>query len=64
MSYKVYRSTSASDTKTALDSTSDTTFDDTTALVGKTYYYWVKASSAYGTSDFSAREAGYLVLEE
>lgn len=58
-SYTVYRAATARGTKTALGSTSNTAFDDTTASAGKTYYYWVKASSAYGTSDFSAREAGY-----
>ncbi len=58
-SYTVYRAASTLGIKTALGSTANTTFDDTTASAGKTYYYWVKASNAYGTSNFSARDAGY-----
>jgi C1A family cysteine protease len=58
-SYTVYRAASAFGTKTVLGSTSNTTFDDMTALPGRTYYYWVKASSAYGMSSFSARDRGY-----
>ncbi len=57
-SYTVYRAALAWGVRTALGSTPDTTFDDTTALAGKTYYYWVKASNSYGTSSFSARDAG------
>jgi fibronectin type 3 domain-containing protein len=60
-SYTVYRATSTSRwaTKVAIGTTSDTTYDDTTASVGKTYYYWVKASNPYGTSGFSAYNTGY-----
>jgi fibronectin type 3 domain-containing protein len=60
-SYTVYRATSTNSwvTKTALGGTTNTTFDDTTASVGKKYYYWVKASNSYGTSDFSHSNAGY-----
>ncbi len=60
-SYTVYRATSSGNLvqKTALGTTSNTTFDDTTALVGKTYYYWVKASNPYGTSGFSGYDKGY-----
>jgi len=60
-SYTVYRSTSSGKLarKTTLGTTSNTTYDDPTALVGKTYYYWVKATNAYGTSGFSAPDAGY-----
>lgn len=55
----MYRSTSASDIKTALGSTSNTTLDDMTALAGKTYYYWVKAFNGSATSSFSANDTGY-----
>ena len=34
-------------------------FNDTNATPGTTYYYWVKASNTYGTSEFSAYDAGY-----
>jgi C1A family cysteine protease len=60
-SYMVYRATSNyyGVTKTALGTTTGTVFNDTTAVPKKTYYYWVKASSAYGTSGFSACDPGY-----
>src|SRR5439155_10714369 len=35
------------------------TYDDTTAAASKTYYYWVKAKNAAGTSGFSANNTGY-----
>jgi C1A family cysteine protease/fibronectin type 3 domain-containing protein len=58
-SYTVYRATSNSGTtKTSLGTTTGTFFNDTTAVANKTYYYWVKASNAYGTSRFSASNAG------
>ena len=58
-SYTVYRATSSGGTKTSLGSTSSTTYDDTSASVGTTYYYWVKASNSYGTSGFSAYDTGF-----
>ena len=59
-SYTVYRTMSTYSwvTKTALGGTTGTSFNDTTAVPKITYYYWVKASNAYGTSDFSASNAG------
>ncbi len=60
-SYTVYRATSSASwaTKTNLGATSETSFNDTTASVMKTYYYWVKASNTYGASGFSAYNTGY-----
>jgi cellulose 1,4-beta-cellobiosidase len=60
-SYIVYRATSTlrRATKVAIAITSNTTYDDTTASVGRSYYYWVKASNSYGTSGFSAYNKGY-----
>jgi hypothetical protein len=60
-SYKVYRATSSDTgaTKTLLGTTTDTFFDDTTAVPQKTYYYWVKALNAIGSSKFSAYDKGY-----
>jgi C1A family cysteine protease len=60
-SYTVYRSTSARSwaKKTTLGTTSSTLFNDTSAVPSTTYYYWVKASNTYGTSDFSAYDTGY-----
>ena len=57
--YKVYRSTSSGGSKTYLGSTSSTTYNDTSASVGTTYYYWVKASNSYGESGFSSYNTGY-----
>jgi len=60
-SYTVYRATSTRSwiTKTALGTTTGTLFSDTTAVPKTTYYYWVKASNAYGTSGFSDCDIGY-----
>jgi hypothetical protein len=58
-SYTIYRATLRWGTKTALGITSDTTYDDTTALAGKIYYYYIKATNAYGTSGFSLYDKGY-----
>jgi hypothetical protein len=58
-SYTIYRATSKWGTKTVLGTTSDTAYDDATASVGKTYYYYVMASNSYGTSDLSAYDTGY-----
>ena len=59
-SYTVYRATSVRRLarKISLGTTSGTSFNDTTATSGRTYYYWVKASNTYGTSDFSSHDAG------
>jgi hypothetical protein len=58
-SYTVYRSISRWGWKTTLGSTSVTLYNDTTAIPGKTYYYWVKASNSLGSSRFSSFDAGY-----
>jgi len=60
-SYTVYRATSISRraTKVALGTTSATTYDDTTASVGVTYYYYVTATNPYGASGYSAYDTGY-----
>jgi len=39
-----------------------TTYDDTTAKPGVTYYYWVRAVNEYGTSADSAGDSGYAAL--
>jgi cellulose 1,4-beta-cellobiosidase len=60
-SYTVYRAGSSSPwaLKKSLGSTSETFFNDTTAVPKTTYYYYVKASNAYGTSDYSSYDVGY-----
>ena len=60
-SYTIYRATSGNNRarKTVLGSTSETFFNDTTAVPKTTYYYCVKASNPYSTSDLSSYDAGY-----
>jgi fibronectin type 3 domain-containing protein len=60
-SYTIYRATSTSRraSKVAIGTASETNYDDSTALAGKTYYYYVTASNTYGTSGFSAYDTGY-----
>lgn len=59
-SYQVWRNTS-DDSTTAdyIDDATYTTYADTTADPGVSYYYWVKAVNAAGTSDFGASDSGY-----
>jgi len=62
--YRVYRATSVGGTKEALGSGWQTSsyFYDTSALVGQTYVYWVKAaasSAGDGASDYSTPDTGY-----
>jgi hypothetical protein len=58
-SYTVHRSTSRRGTKVAIGTTSGTSYDDTTASAGRTYYYWVTGTNVYGASGFSAYDTGY-----
>ncbi|MEP7009399.1 MAG: M12 family metallo-peptidase [Acidobacteriota bacterium] len=61
--YFVYRATSTSGTKTTIEnSLTSTSFDDTSAVAGTIYYYWVKASSSSGSSDFSSYNTGYRAV--
>jgi surface protein len=57
-SYKVYRATSADGTKTLLGSLAGTTANDTSAVPGTTYYYWVTACRGTVCSDYSAYDTG------
>ncbi len=58
-SYKVYRATSAGGAKTLLGTRTVTSFADTTATKGVTYYYWVKAYRGTRFSAFSATNTGW-----
>ncbi|OGN80354.1 MAG: hypothetical protein A2X26_08530 [Chloroflexi bacterium GWC2_49_37] len=58
-SYKLIRSTTATGPKTLLGSPTVTTFDDTTATPGLTYYYFVKACRGARCSVYSAYNTGW-----
>ena len=63
-SYSVWRATtssSAAATQIASGLTS-TAYADTSAVAGTTYFYWVKATNAGGTSAFSASDTGSLAV--
>ena len=61
--YQLYRAASAEGVKTAITPWQpSTTFDDSTAPVGSTVYYWVKAAldkNGGQASDFSAAASGW-----
>jgi len=46
-------------TLTGLGSTTDTTFDDHTAVAGVVYYYSVRACNSHGCSEDSLQNPGY-----
>ncbi len=57
--YLIFRGTSNNSANAVQIGTSTTTlFNDTTAVAGTTYQYWVKAQNACGTSGFSNRDSG------
>ena len=65
--YQVYRAPTATGTKTAVSDWlwSGTTYDDTTATPGVTYYYWVKAARnmfGWRAGDYSPSDTGWCVL--
>ncbi|MCY2987020.1 MAG: PA14 domain-containing protein, partial [Planctomycetota bacterium] len=60
--YEVWRNTSNNSGMAAKITSSDvigTSYDDTAATPGATYWYWIKAKNANGTSGFSAADSGY-----
>ncbi len=65
MGYDVWRSTTNDPTTAANITPGDTiltTFNDTTAVAGVTYYYWVKADNDGGSSAFSTGDSGIRAL--
>ncbi|RJP39791.1 MAG: hypothetical protein C4548_11200 [Desulfobacteraceae bacterium] len=58
-SYEIYRAEDFADPKTRLGSTTNITFDDTTADCCIDYYYWVKAKKGSEASDFFYSDIGY-----
>jgi hypothetical protein len=58
-SYEVWRNTTNDPSTAVLKSTPISAFyNDTDAVAGTLYYYWIKAKSATGTSVFSLSDAG------
>jgi predicted chitinase/fibronectin type 3 domain-containing protein len=60
--YEVWRNSSNNSgtaTKISTSNVAGTSYDDTTATAGTTYWYWVNAKNANGTSGFSAGNSGY-----
>ena len=63
-SYSVYRCETYSGTKTKLKTTSYTSYCDTTAVSGKSYYYWVTAyNSKTGVSSAYSKQA-YITVSK
>jgi fibronectin type 3 domain-containing protein len=60
--YNIYRATTWGGAKTLLGSPSSTTYDDTSATPGVTYYYWVKACKDTSCSAFSTPNTGWRKL--
>jgi len=62
--YEVWRSTTnSSGTASQLaSSVTNTSYDDTSAIQGQTYFYWLKAKNTYTTSAFSTSDSGYSSL--
>ncbi|MBI2438233.1 MAG: PQQ-binding-like beta-propeller repeat protein [Lentisphaerae bacterium] len=59
-SYYVYRSTiNNSITAVHIAAAVSNQYDDTSAVPGTTYYYWVKAVNHSGSSQFSASDSGW-----
>ena len=61
--YEVWRHTSnSSGSASKIGDPASSPYDDTTAVAGTTYYYWVKARNAGGASGFSLSDPGYKAI--
>lgn len=56
--YEVYRSDIPGADFLRIATTSATSYDDTDVVLGRTYWYKVKACNSYGCSDFSQADSG------
>jgi fibronectin type 3 domain-containing protein len=57
--YRVYRALTESGTKTIIANLSGTSYEDTTAVYGQTYYYWVAATAWANYGILSAYDTGW-----
>jgi hypothetical protein len=57
--YWIYRNTTASPPATEIAWVGSPGYDDSTAVPGQTYWYWVRAGNASGWSTYSAADIGY-----
>ncbi|HHV06166.1 MAG TPA: hypothetical protein GXX60_06580 [Anaerolineaceae bacterium] len=62
-SYQVFRADTVSGSKTQLGTVESAFFADTTVVPGNIYWYFIKACSISGCSDFSVGDSGYAMLE-
>jgi len=61
--YKVFRNTSDdSSGAQQIGASADLSYDDMTVVEGTPYWYWVKAYSNFGDSEFSNGDSGYVAL--
>ncbi|TFH35471.1 MAG: hypothetical protein E4G99_07215 [Anaerolineales bacterium] len=58
-SSRVYRADSESGTKTQIGTPSSASFDDMTAMPGRTYYYWITSCAWGKCGDYSAFDTGW-----
>jgi uncharacterized protein YfiM (DUF2279 family) len=61
--YQVWRHTVNNSAEASrIGTTTSAAYDDTGAVAGTTYYYWVKAINSTGESGFSASDSGFRAL--
>ncbi|MBI3985991.1 MAG: VCBS repeat-containing protein [Lentisphaerae bacterium] len=59
--FTVWRNaTNNTDTAARIGSATSAAYDDTTAIAGTIYYFWVKATNIAGASAFSGSDSGYI----
>ena len=58
-SYTIYRSTAFGTNGAAIGTSAGTSFNDTTAVTGTTYFYGVTATGSGGASALSAQDSGF-----
>jgi fibronectin type 3 domain-containing protein len=58
-SYTLYRGTSEAGYTTVLSNLTTTSYEDTNALRGTVYYYWIKAVAAIDESSLGGPDSGY-----